>query len=38
MKKAFAFVLSLVMMLTLFAGCGVGVEKGGENVVEADPS
>ena len=26
------------MMLTLFAGCGVGVEKGGENVVEADPS
>ena len=38
MKKAFAFVLSLVMMLTLFAGCGVGVEKGGENVVEVDPS
>ena len=38
MKKAFAFVLSLVMMLTLFAGCGVGVEKGGENVVKVDPS
>lgn len=38
MKKAFAFVLSLVMMLTLFAGCGVGVEKGGENEVQADPS
>ena len=43
MKKFIALILSLVLLLTAFAGCGnlgvvEGGENGGDNAVQADPS